>query len=49
MTSGELARAFADPAGRDVNDVAFAPAGNLLATADGNACTCLWQMSSRAA
>jgi hypothetical protein len=31
-----------------VNGVAFAPAGDLLATADGNGCTYLWQISPRA-
>jgi WD40 repeat protein len=48
VAGGGLARAFADPASRGVNGVAFAPAGDLLATADGNGCTYLWQLGSRA-
>ena len=29
-----------------MNAVAFAPGGDLLAAADGNGCTYLWQLSS---
>ena len=44
VASGALTGALADPSSRGVNGVAFAPAGNLLAAADGNGRTYLWKM-----
>jgi WD40 repeat protein len=48
MVTGARVGTFADPASRGVNGVAFAPAGDQLAVADGNGCTYLWKTSAYA-
>jgi WD40 repeat protein len=45
VASGALAGAFADPASRGVNGVAFGPGGAMLAAADGNGQVCLWDVA----